>query len=98
MSEPVAAEIREVLARPKFARVLTPIRQAEIAALLFSDARWFSPVERVADCRDPNDDKYLELALAARATELISSDRDLLSLGLWRGTRILNPSDYLILP
>jgi predicted nucleic acid-binding protein len=26
---------------------------------------WFEPTVRVTDCRDPKDDKYLELALAA---------------------------------
>jgi hypothetical protein len=98
MSESVAAEIRDVLARPRFARVLTLRRQAEIAALLFSDAHWFTPTTRVTDCRDPSDDKYLELALAANATVVISSDGDLLALHPWRGIPVLNPSEYLKLP
>jgi hypothetical protein len=98
MSEAVAAEIREVLGRPKFARVLTPRRQAEIAALLLTDAHCFVPTTRVTDCRDPGDDKYLELVLAARGTVLVSSDQDLLSLHPWRGVPVLRPSDYLALP
>ena len=97
MSEAVAAEIRAVLARPKFAKVLTSRRQAEIAALLFSDAHWFAPTARVTDCRDPSDDKYLELVVAASATALVSSDQDLLSLHPWRGVPILQPSAYLAL-
>jgi predicted nucleic acid-binding protein len=32
---------------------------------------------RVTDCRDPKDDKYLELPLAAGAETLVSSDDDL---------------------
>jgi uncharacterized protein len=98
MSDVVATEIREVLARPKFARVLTPSDQANIAALLFADARWFDPAIRVTDCRDANDNKYLELALAASASVLISSDMDLLALHPWRGISILLPSNYLALP
>ncbi len=98
MSEAVAAEIREVLARPKFARVLTPRRQAVIAAFLFTDAHWFVPTTRVADCRDPGDDKYLELALIASATVLVSSDQDLLALNPWRGIPILRPAEFLMLP
>ncbi|HEY3845536.1 MAG TPA: putative toxin-antitoxin system toxin component, PIN family [Acetobacteraceae bacterium] len=97
MSEAVADEIREVLGRPKFAPVLTLRRQAEIVALLFTDAHWFVPTIRVTDCRDPGDDKYLELVLAANATVLVSSDRDLLSLHPWRGVPVLRPSDYLAL-
>ena len=96
MSEAVAGEIREVLGRPKFARVLTPRRQTEIAALLFTEAHWFEPTSRITDCRDPSDDKYLELVLAANATVLVSSDKDLLSLHPWRGVPILLPSDYLM--
>ncbi len=98
LSEPVAAEIREVLARPKFSRVLTPVRQDEIAALLFTKAHWFVPATRVTDCRDSNDDIYLELALASDATVLVSSDKDLLVLDPWRGVRILLPAEFLRLP
>jgi putative PIN family toxin of toxin-antitoxin system len=98
MSEVVAAEIREVLALPKFASVLTPRRQAEIAALLFADAHWFTPVTRVSDCRDPNDNIYLELVLASGAMILVSSDNDLLSLHPLRGVAILRPSGYVALP
>ena len=97
MSEAVAAEIRQVLARPKFAFVLTSSDQANIAALLFADAEWFVPTVQVRDCRDPKDAKYLELALAARASVLISSDNDLLSLHPWRGIPILRPAAYLAL-
>jgi hypothetical protein len=44
---------------------------------------------RVTDCRDPKDNKYLELALAAGAETIVSSDDDLLVLHPWRGVRIL---------
>jgi putative PIN family toxin of toxin-antitoxin system len=97
MSEAVAAEIRQVLARPKFAFVLTSSDQANITALLFADAEWFVPTVQVTDCRDPKDAKYLELALAARASVLISSDNDLLTLHPWRGILILRPTAYLAL-
>jgi uncharacterized protein len=50
---------------------------------------------RVTDCRDPKDDKYLELALAAGAET--SGDDDLLVLHPWRSVRILRPADYLAL-
>ena len=51
--------------------------------------------ERVTDCRDPKDNKYLELALAAGAETIVSSDDDLLVLDPWRGVRIMRPTDYL---
>ncbi len=97
MSNDVAAEIRIVLRRPKFARVITEDRINDIEAMLFAEAAWFDPAASVADCRDPNDNKYLELALAANAGFLISSDKDLLALHPWRGIRILTPAQYLVL-
>jgi len=50
---------------------------------------------RVTDCRDPKDNKYLELALAAGAETIVSGDDDLLVLDPWRGARIMRPADYL---
>lgn len=94
-SDPVALEIREVLARPKFARQLTPPRQREIIDLLFVDAVWFAPTILAFDCRDQDDNKYLELALAAQATTVVSSDSDLLVLNPLRGVQILRPVAFL---
>ena len=98
MSEPVAAEIREVLARPKFARVLNDARRATIEALLFSDAHWFAATKLVSDCRDAVDNIYLELAWAARASVLVSSDNDLLVLHPWRGISVLRPAEFIHRP
>jgi uncharacterized protein len=56
---------------------------------------WVEPREAVVDCRDPKDNKYLELAAAAGADRLLSSDEDLLVLDPWRGVRIIRPRDYL---
>ena len=49
----------------------------------------------MTDCRDPADDIYLELALAAGADVIVSGDRDLLVLDPWRDVRILAPADFL---
>ena len=95
LSEPVFAEIEEVLRRPKFERVLTEDRQFEILQLLSAGAVWFEPKVPVHDCRDAKDNKYLELALAAEAALIVSSDTDLLILNPWRSIRIIRPSDLL---
>jgi putative PIN family toxin of toxin-antitoxin system len=84
-----------VLHRPKLARFLDQDLRDELLDLLLSAAVWFEPTERVTDCRDAKDDKYLELALAARAGVIVSSDDDLLMLNPWRGVRILRPTEYL---
>lgn len=95
LSNAVDAEIAEVLGRPKFARLLSREPCERGLDILRRDAVWYDPVLRITECRDPKDDKYLELALAAGAEVIVSSDGDLLVLHPWRGVHILRPSDYL---
>jgi len=95
LSPEVDAEIAAVLARPRFAAAITPARRDRVLAALRAQAIWFAPTERVTDCRDAKDNKYLELALAAGAPRIITGDADLLVLDPWRSCRILRPADYL---
>ena len=96
LSAEVDAEIAEVLDRPRFVRAVTAARRTRILDALRGNAVWFTPAERVADCRDVKDNKYLELALAAGAGIIVSGDADLLVLDPWRGVRILKPAAYLV--
>jgi uncharacterized protein len=95
LSAAVDAEIAGVLNRPKFARAIPFVRREHVLELLRRAAVWFEPRVQVTDCRDPKDNKYLELALAAGAETIVSSDDDLLVLHPWHGVRILLPADYL---
>jgi putative PIN family toxin of toxin-antitoxin system len=97
LSTPVDTEIADVLNRPKFGRAIPRRRRTELLRVLRDAAIWFEPAVRVTDCRDQKDNKYLELALAAGAETIVSSDDDLLVLHPWRGVRILKPADYLAL-
>jgi uncharacterized protein len=76
-------------------RPITPSGAA--AATKVDTAIWFDPATPVSDCRDPKDHKYLELALAAGAETIVTSDYDLLILHPWRRVRLLMPADYLAL-
>lgn len=95
LSEPVLDELIEVLHRPRLARFLDSALRAEVLGQLHALGVTFIPSARITDCRDAKDNKYLELALAAEATTIVSSDDDLLVLHPWRGVRILLPADYL---
>ena len=46
-------------------------------------------------CRDPDDNKFLELAKTISAEFIISGDLDLLALKTFEQTRILSPSEFL---
>ncbi|MCI0535390.1 MAG: putative toxin-antitoxin system toxin component, PIN family [Verrucomicrobiales bacterium] len=48
-------------------------------------------------CRDPQDDKFLECALAAQAKHLVSRDRDLLVLEKPFGIQVVTPRRFLSL-
>jgi putative PIN family toxin of toxin-antitoxin system len=95
LSSAVFEEIAAVLSRPKFARILTGDRRHEVLELLTAAAVWFDPIETVRDCRDSKDNRYLELALAAGATVIVSGDEDLLVLDPWRGVRVFKPARFL---
>jgi putative PIN family toxin of toxin-antitoxin system len=97
LSDPVETEIREVLGRPRFTRYLGEGRGERVMDLVASAAAQSSPSVVVQDCRDAKDNKYLELALAAEAAAIVSSDNDLLVLDPWRGIRIVTPAQFLAL-
>ena len=89
------AELLDVFTRPRLARFLLSQLRDEVLALIDTFGVFFAPSERVTDCRDAKDNKYLELALAAGAGTIVTGDADLLVLHPWRGVRILQPAAYL---
>lgn len=52
-------------------------------------------IERVVTCRDPTDDKFLEVAVNGGADLLLSGDKDLLVLNPFRGIPIVTPTGFL---
>ena len=88
-------ELLDVLHRPALARFVEPGLRTELIGQLLAHGVVFTPAERVTDCRDRKDNKYLELALASGTAAIVSSDTDLLVLHPWRGVRILRRADYL---
>ena len=52
-------------------------------------------IRRIQACRDPKDDKFLELAVNGEADLIISGDEDLLTLHPFMDISILSTADYL---
>jgi putative PIN family toxin of toxin-antitoxin system len=46
-------------------------------------------------CRDPDDNKILDLAIFSGAKYIITGDKDLLSLGKYKDIMIITPTDFL---
>ena len=95
ISEAVMAEFLDVLHRLVLAKYIKPELRADLLGQFRAVTAVIVPTVTVTDCRDAKDNKYLELALAASATTIVSSDGDLLVLHPWRGVRILFPAAYL---
>ena len=83
-------QVIEVLQRPYFASKMPPSYLDNVRRI-FSKAELITIVERIAACRDPADDKFLELAVNGRADMIVTGDLDLLVLHPFRGIPILTP-------
>ena len=78
-----------------------PFSEAEQAAIPaefrdLTDATVLSPtVDLSVVDSDADDDRFVELAAAAAATNLVSGDEDLLALGTYNDTDICSPSAFV---
>jgi uncharacterized protein len=95
VSEATMEELADVLARPKFDRYISLEDRQQFLRLLGRLAEFVPIVYPVRACRDPKDDKFLEVALNGNAAVILSGDSDLLALHPWQGIPILSPAEYL---
>ena len=95
VSDATMRELAEVLARRKFDRYVSVQHREAFLRLLGQLAEWVTIVQVVRACRDPRDDKFLELAVNGEADLLVTGDADLLALHPFRGIPILAPAVYL---
>jgi putative PIN family toxin of toxin-antitoxin system len=91
-SQPMIEELRGVL-QEKFRWSAERVDNATETLLRF--CHLIDPGEPLKVCRDPDDDRVLQCALAAGAEAIVSGDRDLLDLGAFRGTPIMSPRRFL---
>lgn len=68
---------------------------AEVIGDLICVAEWVRPTLQVSACRDPDDNRILEAALAGAADFIVSGDADLLSMSAFRGIPIVSVTDFL---
>jgi uncharacterized protein len=94
-SESTMNELADVLSRQKFDRYVSLDDRRGFLERLGKIAEFIPIVQLVRECRDPKDDKFLEVALNGRADAIITGDADLLAMNPWRGVGILTPSLYL---
>jgi putative PIN family toxin of toxin-antitoxin system len=64
-------------------------------AILRRDLLVVDPSEAITVCRDKDDNRVLECAIAAEAQLIVSGDNDLLTLRSFRGIRVLTARAFL---
>ncbi len=88
------AQFIEVTARPYLAPLIAPATR-DWLTLIMAAAELVAITQRIAACRDPTDDKFLELAVNGRADLIVSGDKDLLVLNPFRGIPIVAPAAFV---
>ena len=89
------AELYDVLSRKQFRRYVDEEEVRSFLAALTREAQWIDVEARIQACRDPKDDKFLELAVNGGAELIVSGDADLLALNPFRGIPIVSPADFV---
>lgn len=95
LSEATWNELRVVLTRPKFSQYVQPALLKILLRNVWDISELVSILSPIRACRDPRDDKFLEVAVHGRADAIITGDADLLALHPFYGIAILTPADYL---
>ena len=88
-------ELNRVLGRPDFAKYVTADERLAFLTVLLREARLVEVAEAVRECRDPRDNKFLELAVSGKAVWIVTGDQDLLVLHPFRGIWIVTPRGFL---
>ena len=98
VSEETLKELAATLSRPKFDLYVSRLDRQKFFELFARVAEWVPVTTTIRRCRDPKDDKFLELAVDGKADWIITGDKDLLELSPFQSTSILNPAAVLVLP
>jgi len=89
------AEISDRFLRPKFDPYASRWERLHLLEILFSASEWVSVHTTVNDCRDPDDNAFLALAIDGTADTIVTGDQDLLALHPYGRVSILTPTAFL---
>lgn len=98
ISESLVRELSHVLSRERFDRYISREERDEFVDALMRESELVEIVDSVAVCRDPEDNRVLELAVNGNANLIITGDTDLLVLNPFRDVRVVTPADFLMAP
>jgi putative PIN family toxin of toxin-antitoxin system len=92
LSEELMSEYREVLLRPKFAKIDNFLNNAEVVLSRFEKiATFYEPKNRLDIITDRSDNKLLELAEESNANFLITGNSIDFTMKQYKETQVLSP-------
>lgn len=94
-SEETFIELVKTFEKPRLQKYLTTEAKIEFLANFLKLSKPINITEKIAACRDPKDDMFLELAISCQATALVTRDGDLLSLHPFRGIPIITVANFI---
>jgi putative PIN family toxin of toxin-antitoxin system len=97
ISQSLVEELNDVLGRDKFNRYVTRKERESFLESLIRESELVEITEAVQACRDPEDDRILELAVNGSASFVVTGDDDLLVLNPFRTIQIVRPARLLVL-
>jgi putative PIN family toxin of toxin-antitoxin system len=92
VSDAILAEYREVLARPEF-KIRRGLRQ-QLLQLIKNHAQVVKPARAIQVANDPDDDKFLECADAARADYLVTGNQRHFPT-YWKRTKVITSREFI---
>jgi putative PIN family toxin of toxin-antitoxin system len=95
MSDEVQSEIENVISRPKLQKYITLERRTKFLSELSKQVERVTINQQIRACRDPKDDKFLELAVCGEANYIITGDADLLDLHPFQNISIIKAASFL---
>jgi len=96
ISEPALQEFEEVIFRKKFDKYfVSDAERLDAINKIDTNSLFYFPKINVTACRDPKDNKFLELAVTAEASCIITGDQDLLILNPFQNIPIISAADFL---
>jgi uncharacterized protein len=89
------SELVSTMEKAKFNRYANPASRREFVAFIHANVQFVTIERAIQVCRDPDDDKFLEVAVNGEANALVTGDADLLALNPFEGISIITATDYL---
>jgi uncharacterized protein len=97
VSQETFDELQRVLFRFIERKKFTTLEMDEVLATYLAVGAWVNIITHIELCRDPDDDKFLSLAINGEANYVVTGDKDLLVLKKIGRTKIITPKGFISL-